>query len=66
MKTTEMSLQDAAAIFDDSENYPLRVTVDGETRELDAAAVADLRRRRVPFDVDDAQAARILIKHGTC
>jgi hypothetical protein len=66
MKTNEMSLQDAAAIFDHDENYPLTVTVDGRTCQLDADAVADLRRRRVPFDVDDAEVARILIKFGTC
>ena len=66
MKTNEMSLQDAAAIFDDAENYPLRVTFDGKTLDLDAPAVADLRRRRVVFEVDEAQVARILIRHGTC
>ncbi|GIW06320.1 MAG: hypothetical protein KatS3mg060_1125 [Dehalococcoidia bacterium] len=66
MKSTEMSLQDAAALFEHADNYPLTITVDGTTRELDAEAVAELRRRRIPFEVDDAQVARILIKHGTC
>jgi hypothetical protein len=66
MKSSEMSLQDSRTIFEIAENYPLLVTVDGRTAELDAEAVADLRRRRVEFDVDEAQAARILIKYGTC
>ncbi|MCS6800870.1 MAG: hypothetical protein RMM58_08960 [Chloroflexota bacterium] len=66
MKSTEMSLQDAAAIFDHDENYPLTVIVDGVARQLDAEGVADLRRRRIPFEIDEAEAARLLIKYGTC
>lgn len=66
MKSTEMSLQDRQAVFEHPENYPLVVTLDGRTSELDADAIADLRRRRIAFEVDEAQVARILVKFGTC
>jgi hypothetical protein len=66
MKLSEMSLQDIWAIFDHPENYPLRVTIDGQTVELSPEAVAELRRRQVDFDVDEAQVVRILRTFGTC
>ncbi len=66
MKSTELSLQEYRTILEYEDNFPIRVTVDGETREADAAFLRDLRGRRVHFDLDDAQVSQIFTKHGTC
>lgn len=66
MRYSELTLMDRKAIFDHQENFPLVVTVDGQTTELNKEAVADLRIRRVDFDIDEAQVSRILINFGTC
>jgi hypothetical protein len=66
MRYFEMSLQDSKAIFDHADNFPLRVTVGDETRLLEKTEVEKLRAERVNFDIDEAEAALILIKYGTC
>lgn len=66
MRYFEMSLQDAKAIFDHPDNFPLTVTVGDETRILGSEEITRLRNERVNFDVDEAEVARILIRYGTC
>ena len=66
MRYSEMTLMDRKAIFDHQENFPLVVTVGGETSEVDHVVISELRSKKVDFEVDEAQAAHILIKFGTC
>ena len=66
MRAGEMTLMDAQAVFGHDDNYPLTVTYQGQTAQLDRAAVEKLRQAKADFDVDDRQVELALFKYGAC
>lgn len=66
MRRAEMTLMDAKAVFDHDENYPLTVTYQGRTEQLDRVAVQTLRQAKADFEVDDREVEIALFKFGAC
>jgi hypothetical protein len=66
MRVGEMTLMDAKAIFDHDGNYPLTITHEGRTEQLDRERVKALRQAKADFDVDDREAEQALFKYGAC
>lgn len=66
MRWVEMTLMDAKAVFEHDDNYPLTITFDGKTEQLDRPGVRALRQAKVDFDVDDREVELALFRYGAC
>ncbi len=66
MRISEMTLQDRMVIFEDAENFPLTVYINGQVRRISQAEAWALRRQGIDFEVDDKEVELILRRYGTC